>query len=232
MPDKQYTAEYGLDDLLNELPISLAYEEGTKNAKLLSLYADGMVDTLKLIQKIDDWRNIDNAEGVALDMIGNDRGVYRNGADDAFYRFEIKTKQLQRMTDGTYDSLIKLVCDALDADYDEVNVRPMYESTGEPDAIEITNIPGHYIDDERKEQLLFDRLQESLAAGIRLANVEFVKEVTGSLYMTGFAQTSTHDVAYMNQHYDQNLSLTGSTMLNSGIVTHNQDNVTMKGGLD
>lgn len=155
MPDKQYTAEYVLDDLLNELPISLAYEEGTKNAKLLSLYADGMVDTLKLIQKIDDWRNIDNAEGVALDMIGVDRGVYRNGADDEFYRFEIKAKQLQRITDGTYNSLIKLVCDSLQADYSEINVRPMYETTGEPDAVEITNIPGHYIDDKRKENLLF-----------------------------------------------------------------------------
>lgn len=232
MPDKQYTAEYNLDDVLNELPISLAYEEGTNNAKLLSLYADGMEDTLKLIQKIDDWRNIDNAEGVALDMIGDDRGVYRNGADDAFYRFEIKTKQLQRMTDGTYDSLIKLVCDALDAKYSEVNVRPMYETTGEPDAIEITNIPGRYIDDERKEQLLFDRLQESMAAGIRLANVEFVKEVTGTFYMTGFAQTNTHDVAYMNQYYDQKLSLTGSATLNSGVVTRNQDNVAMKGGLN
>lgn len=197
MPDKQYTAEYGLDDLLNELPISLAYEEGTKNAKLLSLYADGMVDTLKLIQKIDDWRNIDNAEGVALDMIGNDRGVYRNGADDAFYRFEIKTKQLQRITDGTYNSLIKLVCDALSAEYSEVNVRPMYESTGEPDVVEITNIPGHYIDDKRKENLLFSRLQSSVDAGIRLTNVEFIKEETGSMNLFGAAEVNDHYSAVM-----------------------------------
>lgn len=197
MPDKDYTPEYTLDDLLNELPISLAYEEDTNNAKLLSLYADGMQDTLTLLQKINDWRDLDNAEGAALDMIGDDRGVYRNGADDDFYRFEIKTKQLQRVTDGTYNSLIKLVCDALDAKYSDVNVRPMYESTGEPDAVEITNIPGHYINDERKEQLLYDRLQGVLDAGIRLANVEFIKEFNLQHTIGLCAQDYELDVAVM-----------------------------------
>lgn len=232
MLDKVYTPEYTLDDLLNELPISLAYEEGTNNAKLLSLYADGMEETLMLLQKINDWRDIDNAEGQALEMIGEDRGVYRNGADDQFYRFEIKTKQLQRITDGTYNSLIKLVCDSLDANYSDVNVRPMYETTGEPDAVEITNIPGHYIDDERKEQLLFDRLQTSLAAGIRLANVEFIKEATGTIYMTGFAQSNEHDVVFMNEYYNQHLDLNGQTTLNSFTQEATHDVVIMKGGLN
>lgn len=231
MLDKVYTPEYTLDDLLNELPISLAYEEGTNNAKLLSLYADGMEETLMLLQKINDWRDIDNAEGQALEMIGEDRGVYRNGADDQFYRFEIKTKQLQRITDGTYNSLIKLVCDSLDANYSDVNVRPMYETTGEPDAVEITNIPGHYIDDERKEQLLFDRLQTSLAAGIRLANVEFIKEATGHIYMTAFAQSAEVDFAYMNEAYDQELTAHGSSSFDVGFETHDSDTAVMKGGI-
>lgn len=197
MPNKDYTPEYTLDDLLNELPISLDYEEDSNNAKLLSLYADGMEDTLTTLQKINDLRDIDNAEGTDLDMIGEDRDVYRNGADDDFYRFEIKTKQLQRVTDGTYNSLIKLVCDSLDAKYSEVNVTPMYEVTGEPDAVEITNIPGHYIDDERKEQLLFDRLQGALDAGIRLANVEFIKEFSLQHTIGLCAQDYELDVAVM-----------------------------------
>ena len=193
----KFTPFYDLDTILNELPVSLAYSEDSNNAKMLSFFADSMIDIQETLQQIDDYRDIDNAKGSTLDMIGVDRGVYRNGADDEFYRFEIKAKQLQRITDGTYNSLIKLVCDSLQADYSEINVRPMYETTGEPDAVEITNIPGHYIDDKRKENLLFSRLQSSVDAGIRLANVEFIKEETGSMNLFGAAEVNDHYSAVM-----------------------------------
>jgi len=196
MPTK-FTPFYDLDTILNELPVSLAYSEDSNNAKMLSFFVDSMIDIQETLQQIDDYRDIDNAKGSTLDMIGADRGVYRNGADDEFYRFEIKAKQLQRITDGTYNSLIKLVCDSLQADYSEINVRPMYETTGEPDAVEITNIPGHYIDDKRKENLLFSRLQSSVDAGIRLANVEFIKEETGSMNLFGAAEVNDHYSAVM-----------------------------------
>ncbi|MCT2881909.1 hypothetical protein [Lentilactobacillus buchneri] len=192
-----YQPPYDLDTLLNELPVSLAYSEDSNNAKLLSFYADSMVDVEALLNTINEWRDIDNAQGTALDYYGEDHNVYRNGADDAFYRFMIKTKRLQRITDGTYNSIIKLVCDSLNANSKEVNVRPMSESTGEPNAIEITNIPGDYITDTRKEQLLFDRLQESVAAGIRIANVEFIKTATGHVSVNGTALTTEYDVAQM-----------------------------------
>jgi len=176
MADDEYIPPYDLTTILNELPSSLNYQEDSNNAKMLSFYADTMVDIQNLLNQMQVWRDINKVEGEALDRIGADYEVYRNGYDDDFYRFMIRTKQLQRLTDGTYNSLIKLVGDSLEADYADFNVRPMYEVTGEPDAVEITNIPGHYIDDERKEQLLFDRLQSTVDAGIRLANVEFIKE--------------------------------------------------------
>ncbi len=225
-----YQPPYDLNTLLNELPVSLAYSEDSNNAKLLSFYADSMVDVENLLNTINAWRDIDSAQGKALDYYGEDHNVYRNGADDNFYRFMIKTKRLQRMTDGTYDSIIKLVCQSLGADYGEINVRPMYESSGEPDAIEITNIPADYIDDDRKERLLFERLQASLAAGIRLANVEFIKQVYGNIYLTGFGQTNEHDVAYMNNVYDESLTSYSHSYLNKLAQTNEHDVAVMKGG--
>lgn len=197
MADDEYIPPYDLTTILNELPSSLNYQEDSNNAKMLSFYADTMVDIQNLLNQMQIWRDINKAEGQALDRIGADYEVYRNGYDDDFYRFMIRTKQLQRLTDGTYNSLIKLVGDSLEADYADFNVRPMYESTGEPDAVEITNIPGHYINDERKEKLLFDRLQSSVDAGIRLANVEFIKEETGSMNLFGAAEVNDHYSAVM-----------------------------------
>ena len=179
MTDKAYTPEYNLEDLLNELPVSLAYEEGSNNAKLLSLYSDGMEDTLVTLQKMDEWHSIDIAEGEALDMIGNDRGVPRNGYDDEFYRFLIKSKQLQRQTDGTYNSLIKLIAESLGAKYSEINVGPV---SNDPNAIQVTNVPATYIDSQRKEKLVLDQIRSSVAAGIRVAGIGFQKTVNSTLY--------------------------------------------------
>ncbi|MHA6972207.1 hypothetical protein [Levilactobacillus brevis] len=187
MTDKAYTPEYNLEDLLNELPVSLAYEEDSNNAKLLSLYSDGMEDTLVTLQKMDEWHSIDTAEGEALDMIGNDRGVTRNGYDDEFYRFLIKSKQLQRQTDGTYNSLIKLIAESLGAKYSEINVGPV---NNEPNAIQVTNVPATYIDSQRKEKLVLDQIRSSVAAGIRVAGIGFQKTVKSTLYYAMQFQTT------------------------------------------
>lgn len=187
MTDKAYTPEYNLEDLLNELPVSLAYEEDSNNAKLLSLYSDGMEDTLVTLQKMDEWHSIDIAEGEALDVIGNDRGVPWNGYDDEFYRFLIKSKQLQRQTDGTYSSLIKLIAESLGAKYSEINVGPV---NNEPNAIQVTNIPAEYIDSQKKEALVLDRIRGSVVAGIRVASVQFQKVVKSKIYYAMHTQTS------------------------------------------
>ncbi|MCT2887260.1 hypothetical protein EFM42_07520 [Levilactobacillus brevis] len=187
MTDKAYTPEYNLEDLLNELPVSLAYEEDSNNAKLLSLYSDGMEDTLVTLQKMDEWHSIDIAEGEALDVIGNDRGVPRNGYDDEFYRFLIKSKQLQRQTDGTYSSLIKLIAESLGAKYSEINVGPV---NNEPNAIQVTNVPATYIDSQRKEKLVLDQIRSSVAAGIRVAGIGFQKTVKSTLYYAMQFQTT------------------------------------------
>ncbi|MCZ2118645.1 hypothetical protein [Levilactobacillus brevis] len=187
MTDKAYTPEYNLEDLLNELPVSLAYEEDSNNAKLLSLYSDGMEDTLVTLQKMDEWHSIDIAEGEALDVIGNDCGVPRNGYDDEFYRFLIKSKQLQRQTDGTYSSLIKLIAESLGAKYSEINVGPV---NNEPNAIQVTNVPATYIDSQRKEKLVLDQIRSSVAAGIRVAGIGFQKTVKSTLYYAMQFQTT------------------------------------------
>lgn len=106
----------------------------------------------------------------------------------------------------------------------------MYESTGEPDAVEITNIPGHYINDERKEQLLFDRLQNSLVAGVRLANVEFIKEFNLPFYFGSAVQVNLHDIVKMNGLYSEIHQARARNPLGLGAISNISDVAVMKGG--
>ena len=212
MVNKQYIPEYNLNDLLNELPVSLAYEEGSNNAKLLSLYSNGMEDTLTTLQKMNDWHSIDNAGGKALDIIGNDRGVARNSYDDEFYRFLIKSKQLQRQTDGTYNSLIKLIAESLGAKYSEINVGPV---NNEPNAIQVTNVPATCIDSQRKEKLVLDQIRSSVAAGIRVAMVHFRTTVKSNLYMASYTMVHQTIHTTMNVAQNRHISMQGDAGLAS-----------------
>ena len=175
----EYVPPYDLTTILNELPSSLNYQEDSNNAKMLSFYADTMVDIQNLLNQMQVWRDINKAEGEALDRIGADYEVYRNGSDDDFYRFMVRTKQLQRQTDGTYNSLIHLIEDSLGAKYSEINVEPVKD---ESQAIQVTNIPAEYIDSQRKEAMVLSRIRGSVVAGVRVASVQFQKVARTKLY--------------------------------------------------
>jgi len=178
---------YDLTDLLNELPAALSNGPDSNNAKLLSVLADDMVDMQELIDQVNLWRDITNAKGGWLDKIGTDWGVARNGFDDDFYRFMIRTKQLQRQVDGSYNSIIKLIAESLGANYSEINVEPVKD---ESQAIQVTNIPAKYIDSQRKEAMVLDRVRSSVVAGVRVATVQFQKTVKSTLYYAMQFQTT------------------------------------------
>ena len=178
---------YDLTDLLNELPAALSNGPDSNNAKLLSVLADDMVDMQELIDQVNLWRDITNAKGGWLDKIGTDWGVARNGFDDDFYRFMIRTKQLQRQVDGSYNSIIKLIAESLGANYSEINVEPVKD---ESQAIQVTNIPAKYIDSQHKEAMVLDRVRSSVVAGVRVATVQFQKTVKSTLYYAMQFQTT------------------------------------------
>lgn len=178
---------YELSDLLNELPTPVTNDLDSVMAFVWSLLANDMENAQSTVDKVDKSRSIDEAAGGWLDKLGADWGVNRNGFDDNFYRFLIKTRQLARQTDGTYNSLIRLIADSLGAKYSEINVEPVKD---EPQAIRVTNIPAEYIDSQRKEAMVLDRVRSSVVAGVRVATVRFQKTVKSTLYYAMQFQTT------------------------------------------
>ncbi|KRN27342.1 hypothetical protein IV38_GL002167 [Lactobacillus selangorensis] len=73
-------------------------------------------------------------------------------------------------------------------------------------------------------------MQESVAAGIRIANVEFIKTATGHIYLTGFAQTDEHDQFYMNGFFDESVNTYNHATVSGTALTTEHDEANMKGG--
>lgn len=218
---------YDLTDLLNELPAALNNDPDSNNAKLLSVLADDMVDMQELIDQVNLWRDITNAKGGWLDKIGTDWGVARNGFDDDFYRFMIRTKQLQRQVDGSYNSIIKMIAESLGANYSEINVTPVKD---EPNAIEVTNIPAEYIDSQRKEAMVLDRIRDSVVAGVRVANVQFQTVFKSGLYLATYSTVSQTIHSTMNVAQDRHISMVGQMNIAGTAIISQQIKSTSKEG--
>lgn len=94
-----------LDNLMDKLPDVYNKSEQSGIYKIIKLAADQIAqgeDTLRLIQE---WRDIDKAEGRTLDKLGKDVGQVREGLDDEQYRQVIKIKIRSNLSGGEIETL-------------------------------------------------------------------------------------------------------------------------------
>jgi len=154
------------------------------------------------VQQLRDWKFIDNQSGKALDDTGKDYGVSRIDDNDDFYRFLIRLAKLKNHTDGSVDSLYRLIAYALQAEPNEFVIRFGYEVDGEPNALRIDDVPNSYNTDTRKTRLLMKYLEQSVAAGIRLVGMTFQEINQNNLYIGMVSTTMEEETNVMKTSYE------------------------------
>ncbi len=92
-------------------------------SKVISIISDELTELKDLYNKIEEYNDVDKAEGVALDTIGANIGQYRGEVRDEVYRALIKTKILRNRSDGTLNDMVKVLAIALDIDPAEIIMR-------------------------------------------------------------------------------------------------------------
>jgi len=73
--------------------------------KFLKIFADKAQEAEDALQTIQDWFDIDQAQGLTLDRIGKDVGQPRFGLNDEDYRKKIKIKIRSNLSGGEIDTL-------------------------------------------------------------------------------------------------------------------------------
>lgn len=161
--------KYDLDSILNLLPSSVRDNSSTGWKNMYQIDGNELSNIQALIEQINNWRSVDNAKGITLDYLGNDLGIARNGADDDFYRFKIHSKKIERNTDGTCNSLYRLVASTLD-----INPSDIFVHTNDlPNQVVIDNIPTDKLTTNQKVEWLIEQLQNTVIYGIKIATVNF-----------------------------------------------------------
>ena len=131
------------------------------------------LDDIKIVYKrIEDWQDLQQAEGVALDKIGQDLLQFRGEVNDDVYRVLIASRIARNKATGTYNNMIEVLSLALNVDPTEIVIEEGI--AGEPQTITLIQIPLTTLAEIGMTINQLGRIVAKLtAAGIGVKYVEF-----------------------------------------------------------
>lgn len=118
-----------LTDNYNKSPVSNVY-------KLMQIAAGVIQENEDTLNRIGDWRDVDQAQGKVLDMLGTNVRQSRGQAPDEVYRIMIKSKIKRNLSNGSINTLIDFLSFILQIDKSEVKITELW-TLGQPGDIKI-----------------------------------------------------------------------------------------------
>lgn len=144
-------------------------------SKLMSIFADEVQAVKATNDRIRQWRDIDDAEGIGLDLIGQNVNQPRGVATDEVYRILLKSKIARNLSDGTIDTIIQVLAVALSVEPKLIKIREKWNDPDEPEpaAIKVIELPLGKLNEAGLDPANFARIvRRTVAAGVKVGLIE------------------------------------------------------------
>lgn len=120
-----------LERFISRLSDAYAKEPTSTVYKLAQITTEQLNTLEEVYERIYNGRDIDQATGHMLDMMGADVQQSRGQATDDVYRAMVKVKIMRNLADGSINNLLDFLAFVLDTPLNTLVVNELYES-GEP----------------------------------------------------------------------------------------------------
>ena len=184
---------YSVKQLVSLFTDHFRKDEESNTYKLMQLFSDELQLLEETNNRIIEWRSIDNAEGKALDLIGQNVVQSRGTATDEVYRIMLKTKIARNLADGTLNGLITAIAYVLQVDKKEIKVTEMWDLLNQPACIAVEAIPLDKINNAGLTANEFEDILRSLvSAGVKL----LLMSSGGDEYLKMYGQAYAFEIQY------------------------------------
>lgn len=165
---------------------------GTDNYKFFSWLFDYTLKMYDNEKMIEEWKDVNNAQGKALDDMGKNYGEYRGEADDDFFRFMIKARILASRSKATADDIINVIAQSLNLDKTHIKLQSNRQYlngqfTGIPYSISLKNLPLSFTASDFEKRYLLRTIENASAAGIDIKDISFLDTTHASMFVSAFA---------------------------------------------
>lgn len=154
--------------MVRRLPDTYNKEQESRITRLFRLVGQQVTELQRTLRTTERQRDIDQARGATLDVIGRNVSQGRGGLSDAAYRVMIKAKIARNLSPGDVDGIKHTVASMLNIQTDDIGVRQMWLATPpEPAAVEV-HAPLHALGRFGLSPEQFATIVQSIvAAGVR-----------------------------------------------------------------
>ncbi|MED3932975.1 hypothetical protein [Priestia megaterium] len=158
-----------IKDWFSKLSDAFVKSENSNLGKIFSLLDDEINQLKNTFSLIEEWRDLNQAQGKTLDLIGNDVGQKRGKTNDSVYRALIKSKIARDRSDGTFNKVIEVLAQTLNCDPSEFHLH----SSDEPASVYMTNAPIDTIYAAGLTPYTFANIvQSTVSAGVKVQSVQ------------------------------------------------------------
>jgi hypothetical protein len=164
-----------VQDMLRRLTDVFRKDPDSNIGKLMSIMAEQLQKLEQTVQRVEEWRDIEMAQGTTLDRIGENVAQHRGAATDEIYRILIKSKIARNLSKGDINTIISVLSTALNTDPSEIKIEELYSDpvAPEPAAISLIQLPIERINAVGMDPVQFAQIvQRTVAAGVRVGVIE------------------------------------------------------------
>ncbi|NEZ45260.1 hypothetical protein [Paenibacillus alvei] len=166
---------FSLKDMLNRFTDAYNKNPDSNLGKLISILHGQLISLEVTLDKIQKWRDIDQAQGTTLDRIGENVVQTRGAATDEVYRILLKSKVARNLSKTDVNTIIEVLALALDCDYADIKIEEKFEDASEPEpaALSLLRVPIARLNEVGVSPYQFAQIiQKTVAAGVRVAQID------------------------------------------------------------
>lgn len=162
-----------LKNMITRLTSNYNKNENSNIYKLFSILAPEVECLKDIFEKIESWQGIKNAQGHALDLIGDDVRQERLGLNDEQYRPMLRFKVSLNKSNADIDSVNTAIKSITEDNF--IRLHEGYDYINEPASIVIRL-------KSFDKNVRYDLIDDILAAGVR-ANLKVEKQTLDRIYV-------------------------------------------------
>lgn len=178
-------------EMFRRLTDTYTKKEDSNIGKVLLLLSEQIDDLNESFVAIENYRDLNQATGSTLDLIGKAIGQPRGKATDEVYRILLRARIARNASDGTTDKIINALALALNTDPSDIRISELTDGgVYEPATVGLVNLPIEALLGAGMTATQFGiLLQRVVAAGVRVASVD----LTGSFQLSESVDSSVID---------------------------------------
>jgi hypothetical protein len=166
---------FSVKDMLSRFADVFNKNPSSNIGKLIGILYGQMDELNTLLEKVHEWRDIDQAQGTTLDRIGQNVIQPRGVATDEVYRVLLKSKIARNLSKTDMNTIIRVLALALDCDYKDIQIQEKFSDPNEPEpaSLSLIRMPMKRLNEVGMSPRQFAKIiEKTVAAGVSVAQFE------------------------------------------------------------